>query len=173
MSHFFKSIGAFLLCVMMLLSSAAAESCFTIDVDTLDLDQLKCDDYVAMQLTSNAQGIQIRKLLSDSSEIAVTVRLALTRMDTQTLLLDKNYGYQSGTFDSGVIYLPCTGADTTPYLVTLYTGDSVYALPFMHTQPLPQDDGGQTDEWMDEGWSDDGWSDGWNDGWDDDWSSGW
>ena len=56
------------------------------------------------------------------------------QMDSQTLLFDKDYGYQSGTFDSGVIYLPYVADRTIPYLVTLTVGDYVYAMPFMHQQ---------------------------------------
>ena len=56
------------------------------------------------------------------------------QMDSQTLLFDKDYGLQSGTFDSGVIYLPYVADRTIPYLVTLTVGDYVYAMPFMHQQ---------------------------------------
>lgn len=66
------------------------------------------------------------------------MRLSLTRMDTQTLLFDKDYGYQSRNFDSDVIYLPYGGGSTVPYLVTLYVGDTVYAMPFMQLQPRLQ-----------------------------------
>ena len=134
MKKYLQRIGALLLCLMLALSAALAEDCFTIDVDTLDLDRLNSDDYVAVALSASTQGIRVRKYISSSSEVAAAVRLTLTQMDTQTLLFDKNYGYQSGTFDSGVIYLPYVKDSTIPYLVTLYVGDYVYGLPFMHQQ---------------------------------------
>lgn len=123
-----------LLCLMLLTPAALGEDCFTIDVDTLDIDRLNSDDYVAGVLSSSAQGMRVRKYISSSSEVAASVRLTLTQMDAKTILFDKNYGYQSGTFDSGVIYLPYVKDSTVPYLVTLYVGDYVYGLPFMHQQ---------------------------------------
>lgn len=134
MNKLFKRIGALLLCLMLWIPSALGEDCFTIDVDALDMDRLNSDDYVSLALSASAQGVRIRKYISQSSEVAAAVRLTLTQMDTRTLLFDKNYGYQSGTFDSGVIYLPYASGGTIPYLVTLYVGDYVYALPFMHLQ---------------------------------------
>ncbi len=134
MNKHLKRIAALLFCLMLCISSAFGEDCFTIDVDTLDLDQLNSDDYVAAALSASTQGVRIRKQISQSSETACAVRLTLTQMDTRTLLFDKNYGYQSGVFDSGVIYLPYVSESTVPYLVTLYAGDYVYAMPFMHLQ---------------------------------------
>jgi len=144
MKKYLQRIGALLLCLMLALSAALAEDCFTIDVDTLDLDRLNSDDYVAVALSASTQGIRVRKYISSSSEVAAAVRLTLTQMDTQTLLFDKNYGYQSGTFDSGVIYLPYVSGSTIPYLVTLYVGDYVYALPFMHMQRRMESNGAST-----------------------------
>lgn len=126
-----------LLCLMVAGAgavSALAEETFTIDVDTLDLGRLNSDEYVRRYLSSSAQGVRVRKYVSDSSELAAPIRLTLTQMDTQTLVLDKDYGYQSGTFDSGVLFLPYAGDRTTPYLVTLYVGSYVYAMPFMQMQ---------------------------------------
>lgn len=144
MNKLLKRIGALLLCLMLWIPSALGEDCFTIDVDTLDLDQLNSDDYVSVALSASTQGVRIRKYISSSSEVAAAVRLTLTQMDTRTLLFDKNYGYQSGTFDSGVIYLPYVSDSTTPYLVTLYVGDYVYALPFMHLQRRMESNGACT-----------------------------
>lgn len=123
-----------LLCLALIAPAAHAEDCFTIDIDLLDLDRLNSDDYVARELSASTQGVRVRKYLSDSSELATPVRLTLTDMNAGSLLFDKNYGYQSRTFDSGVIYLPYAGGRATPYLVTLYVGDYVYAMPFMHLQ---------------------------------------
>lgn len=144
MKKVLKRVCALALCLMLGLSSALAEDSFTIDVDTLDLDRLNSDDYVAVALSASAQGVRVRKYISQSSEVAAAVRLTLTQMDTRTLLFDKNYGYQSGTFDSGVIYLPYVSGSTIPYLVTLYVGDYVYALPFMHQQRRMESNGACT-----------------------------
>ena len=126
-----------LLCALLIggMSPAAAEDCFTIDVDVLDLDSLNSDDYVARALSASTQGLRVRKYISQSSERAAPVRLTLTQMDAGLVMFDKDYGFQSGTFDSGVIYLPYVDDRTIPYLVTLYIGDYVYAMPFMHLQP--------------------------------------
>lgn len=122
-----------LLC-LMLTGAAAAGEIFTIDVDALDVSRLNSDDYVSRHLSSAAQGIRVRKYISDSSELAAPLRLTITQMNSRTLVLDKNYGYQSGTFDSGDLFLPYGGDGVTPYLVTLYVGDYVYAMPFMQLQ---------------------------------------
>ena len=123
-----------LLLALCLMPSAMAESCFTIDVDVLDMDRLNSDDYVARELTSSAQGVRVRKYISPSAEQAAPIRLTLTQMDSRTLMFDKDYGFQGGTFDSGVIYLPYVDDRTIPYLVTLYVGDYVYAMPYMQRQ---------------------------------------
>ncbi len=122
------------LCLLLAASAALAEDCFTLDVDALDMNSLKNDDYVARALSSSAQGVCVRKVVSESPDVASAVRLTLMQMPEGTLLFDKDYGYQSGTFDSGVIYLPYVDDRTIPYLVTLYVGDQVYAMPFMHLQ---------------------------------------
>ena len=144
MNRFWKRLGAWLLCLMLMLPAALAEDCFTINVDTLDLDRLNSDEYVAVALSASAQGVRVCKAISESSELAASVRLTLTQMDTKTLLFDKNFGYQSGTFDSGIIYLPYVSDRTIPYLVTLYVGDYVYALPFMHQQRRMESNGAST-----------------------------
>ena len=82
---------------------AQAEDFFTLNVDMLDMDSLNQNDYVAANLSAACQGIRVLKTISTSSELAEPVRLSLTRMDTQTLLFDKDYGYQSRNFDSDVI----------------------------------------------------------------------
>lgn len=133
-----KRLVASLCCLFLLwiaLCPAQAEDCFTLDVDALDMNRLNNNDYVAQNLTARAKGLCVQKYISDSSELAVPVRLSLMRMDTQTLLMDKDYGYQSKDFDSGVIYLTYSGSGVIPYLVTLYVGDMVYAMPFMQLQP--------------------------------------
>lgn len=69
--------------------------------------------------------------MSGSGELVEPVRLTLVKKDTETLLFDKDYGYVSQQFDSGVIYLPSLTGSVTPYLVTLYVGNTVYAIPYM------------------------------------------
>lgn len=144
MNRFLKRMGALALCLTLWLTAALAEDCFTINIDTLDLDRLNSDAYVASALSSGAQGVRVRKQVSPNSETAVPVRLTLTQMNSRTLLFDKDYGYQSGTFDSGVIYLPYASGGTTPYLVTLYAGDYVYAMPFMQLQRRMESNGACT-----------------------------
>lgn len=98
-----KRLMGLALCLALVFTAALslAEDCFTIDVDTLDMNSLNRDDYVAAHLSAGAQGVRVVKRLSDSSELAVSVRLTLTQMDSGTLLFDKDYGFQSGSFDSG------------------------------------------------------------------------
>lgn len=126
-----------LLCATFLIGMipARAEECFVVNVDSLDMNSLRDNDYVAEYLSGSAPGIRVQKYISNSDELAARVRVTLEQMDTHTVVFDKNYGYQSGTFDSGEIYLPFEGNHTVPYLVTLYVEDWVYAMPFMQLQP--------------------------------------
>lgn len=120
-----------LMCLLLMLPCGAwAGDCFTIEVDQLDTGSLNSNDYVARHLSSSAQGLRVRKQLAADS----AVRLTITEMQGRTLIFDKDYGWQSGTFDSGVIYLPYMGDGTTPYLLTLYAGETVYGIPYMHLQ---------------------------------------
>ena len=140
--HLLKEL--ILLLCLLVMSAAHAEDSFTIDVDGLDLGRLNSDDYVSRHLSSSAQGVRVRKYISDSSELAAPIRLTITQMDSRTLVLDKNYGFQSGTFDSGVLFLPYGGDGTTPYLITLYVGETVYGIPFMHRQSRLESNGACT-----------------------------
>ena len=144
--HLFRALlTALCLCLLCAWNlPALAEDSFTIDVDLLDMDRLNSDAYVERELTSGAQGVRVVKHISDSSELAAPVRLTIRQMDTGTLLFDKDYGYQSRTFDSGVIYLPYTGGRTAPYLVTLSLGSYTYAMPFMHQQRRLESNGACT-----------------------------
>lgn len=182
-----KLLTAALLCALVLACCPAlAGGAFTLDVDALDMSRVNSDDYVAAMLTAQCQGIDVRKAVSDSSELAESVRLTITQMNTHTLLFDRDYGYQSGYFDSGVVYLPLADG-TVPYLITLYVGQQVYAFPFMHqgktansskTQKADTDSGYVNPGWVDEtvppdavvssGWADSSdWQDpatGWEEG---------
>jgi hypothetical protein len=130
-------ICAALLCfVTALLTAAAAlaEGCFLIDVDALDMSRVSQSAYIQEYLSSPSQGVRVRKYISDSSEIAARVRLTITQAETSAVVFDKSYGYLSGTFDSGDIYLPYVDNNTIPYIIALNIEDWTYALPFMQLQ---------------------------------------
>lgn len=135
-----------LLCAILSMGQipARAEECFVVNVDSLDMNSLRDNDYIAEHLSGSAPGIRVQKYISNSDELAARVRVTLVQMDTQTVVFDKNYGYQSGTFDSGEIYLPFEDSHTVPYLVTLYVEDWVYAMPFMQLLPRFTDNGAST-----------------------------
>lgn len=132
-----KTILGLVLCLALCQGAlpAKAEDCFLINVDALDMNALRDNDYIAENLSGQSPGIRVQKYISDSAELAARVRLTVLQYDTQTLIFDKNYGYQSGTFDSGEIYLPYVDNRTVPYLITLYIEDWVFAMPFMHLVP--------------------------------------
>ena len=124
-----------LLCVLMLALpafGASAEGCFLMNIDALDMTRLNQDAYVQQYLSAQTQGLRVQKQIPEGQSLPV--RLSLVQMPGQTLVFDKDYGYQSGLFSSGDIYLPYLGNQTVPYLVTLYVGNTVYAVPFMHLQ---------------------------------------
>ena len=123
------------LLALLLPLSAYAENCFVINVDTLDMNRLLDQDYIAAHLSAQTEGLRIIKYISDSNELAARVRLTITQTETANVIFDKNYGYVSGTFDSGDLYLPFVDNNTIPYLVTLNIENWTYALPFMHMQP--------------------------------------
>jgi hypothetical protein len=134
-SGFFRRLLVLCLAFSLVWIPAKAEYCFVIDVDRLDMNSLRDSAYVEQNLSAQTSGIRVQKYISDSNELAARVRLTILQGDTNTLIFDKNYGYQSGTFDSGDIYLPSTDSRTVPYLITLYIEDWVYAMPFMHLMP--------------------------------------
>lgn len=132
-----------LMCLMLWLPMAqAGDNCFLMDVDALDMTRLNQNDYVYQYLAAQAQGLRVTKMIPGGE--AQPVRLSLVEMINQTLLFDKDYGHQSSCFDSGSIYLPYLGGGTTPYLVTLYVGDMVYAIPFMQLQARLSNNGACT-----------------------------
>ena len=126
-----RVILSILLCATLFPVAALAEACFLINVDTLDMQRLNDGDYVRQYLSGQSQGVRIQKFISDSSEFAARVRLTITQAETSTIVYDKNYGYVSGVFDSGDIYLPFVDNNTIPYLITLNIEDWTYALPYM------------------------------------------
>ena len=135
MSFRIRTFLCLLACVLFLPLAAFAEDCFTIDVDALDTSRLNDNAYVSANLTAQAQGIRVRKYISDSNELAARVRLTIQQAETSAVVFDKNYGYVSGTFDSGTIYLPFVDNNVIPYLITLNIENWTYALPFMQYRP--------------------------------------
>ena len=133
----FRRACALIACMVLCFAGLPAEASdtFLINVDVLDMDSLRDNDYVVRYLSAQASGIRIQKYISDSDELAARIRVTVVQMDTNTLVFDKNYGYQGKTFDSDDIYLPYVDNRTVPYLVTLYVEDWVYAMPFMHLPP--------------------------------------
>lgn len=122
-----------LLCLLVFPHGGLADDgCFLMNVDALDMTRLNQNDYVQYYLSAQTQGLRVTKQIPGGD--AQPVRLSLVEMNSRTLVFDKDYGHQSGAFDSGSIYLPYLGGGTVPYLVTLYVGDMVYAMPFMQLQ---------------------------------------
>ena len=115
--------------------AALAEGSFVIDVDSLNMDSLRDDAYLQQNLCSAEAGVRVTKYISDSNELAARVRLTIQQAGDATIIFDKNYGYQSGSFDSGDIYLPYADSGTLPYIITLAVEDWTYAFPFLHAQP--------------------------------------
>ena len=133
----FRRACALIACMVLCFSGlpGQASDTFLINVDVLDMESLRDNDYVMRYLSAQTSGIRIQKYISDSDELAARIRVTVVQMDTNTLVFDKNYGYQGKTFDSEDIYLPYVDNRTVPYLVTLYVEDWVYAIPFMHLPP--------------------------------------
>jgi len=131
----FRAFLCLVLCLTALCLPVLAEDCFTINLDSLDMSQLGNDAYVKANLSAQTQGIRVVKTISDSNELAASIRLTIQESETNSVVFDKNYGYVGGTFDSGDIYLPYVGNDTIPYLITLSVESDVYSVPFMRLQP--------------------------------------
>ena len=112
-----KRIFLLYLLVCMLLCPPMAQAndgCFLMNVDALDMTRLNQNDYVQQYLAAPAQGLRVSKQIPDGD--AQPVRLSLVEMNGQTLVFDKDYGYQSGPFDSGPIYLPSVGNGMTDFV---------------------------------------------------------
>lgn len=133
-----------LICAVLLPAAAFAEECFLIDIDALDMTRVSDSAYVQQYLSAPSQGLRVRKYISDSNELAARVQLTITQAETSSVVYQRNYGYVSGTFDSGDIYLPYVDNSTIPYIVTLNIEDWTYALPFMQLQQRLAYNGGCT-----------------------------
>jgi hypothetical protein len=140
----FRVFLCLVLCLAALCLPALAEDCFTINMDSLDMSQLGDEAYVTANLSAQTQGVRILKYISDSSELAARVRLTIQESETSSVIFDKNFGYVSGTFDSGDIYLPYVGNDAIPYQITLSVENDEYTVPFMRLQPRLNNNSGCT-----------------------------
>ncbi len=136
MERFFRVLLYILLCATLFPVAAIAETCFVIDVDTLDMQSLSDNAYVHNHLSGQTQGVRVRKYISDSNELAARVRLTIMQAETSSIVYDKNYGFVGGTFDSGDIYLPYVDNNTIPYLITLTIEDWTFSIPFMQLRPM-------------------------------------
>ena len=136
MKRFFRVLLYILLCATLFPVAALAETCFVIDVDTLDMQSLSDSAYVHNHLSGQTQGVRVRKYISDSNELAARVRLTIMQAETSSIVYDKNYGFVGGTFDSGDIYLPYVDNNTIPYLITLTIEEWTFSIPFMQLRPM-------------------------------------
>ncbi len=125
------------LCSIFVCSVAIAENAFTISIDALDPSNIQQEWYVTEYLTSQAPGVRITKYISDSADVVQTVRLSITLKGNNgdTLVYDRDFGNQSGTFDSGVLYLPTAEQNANLYLITLTTSSQTYAFPYVQSPP--------------------------------------
>ena len=115
-----------LLAVFMVIPAALAQGAFVIPVDTLDMNKLTDSEYVDENLSAATQYIRVTYDLSSTSQ----VRLQVVQRGTDNVIMDKNYGQVSGTFNSGEIYLKFSGSATIPYTITLTVGDQTFTFPF-------------------------------------------
>ncbi len=130
----YRKLLRLIVLLLLLPVFSLAEDSFLIDVDALDAGQLGNNAYVEQHLSAQAQGIRVRKYISDSSELAASIRLTIAQSENNSIIFDKNYGYVSGTFDSGNIYLPYVDNNIIPYLITLQVADTAYSIPFLQKQ---------------------------------------
>ena len=115
-----------LLVVFMAVPAALAQESFVIKADKLDMSKLTDDQYIAENLSAATQYIRITYALPGASQ----VRLKVTQTGTSNVVMDKNYGQVSGTFNSGDIYLKYSRSATIAYTVNLTVGDQTYTFPF-------------------------------------------
>lgn len=106
--------------------AASAQEVFVIRVDELDMNRLDDSGYVRENLSAATQYIRVTCELEGTKQ----VRLQVVREDTNSVVMDKNYGQVSGTFNSGDIYLKFSGSSTIPYTITLTAGSDTYVFPF-------------------------------------------
>ncbi len=115
-----------MLVVFMMIPAALAQDSFVIKADTLNMSKLTDSAYVEENLSAATQYIRITYALPSSKQ----VRLQVTQTGTSNVVMDKNYGQVSGTFNSGDIYLKYSRSATIQYTITLTVGDQTYTFPF-------------------------------------------
>lgn len=115
-----------LLAAFMVVPAALAQDSFVIQADTLDMGKLTDSAYVGEYLSAATQYIRVTYALPGATQ----VRLKVVQKDTGNVVMDKNYGQVSGTFNSGDIYLKYSGSVTVPYTIALTVGDQTYTFPF-------------------------------------------
>ncbi len=132
MMRLWKRVLLLAAALMMLLPMQApmaeGELCFEIDLDLLDMAQVRQAEYIAEHLTAPCPGVRVTKWL-DGDE-PQRARLVVMNQSSGQLLLDKTYSDVIGQFDSGELYLPGDAAAAT-YEITLLLGGQVYAVPYM------------------------------------------
>lgn len=131
-----RTVAAILaLCLAFCALPALGDSVFTIDLDALDMSRVSEDAYVRQYLSGPAQALRVSKYIGANESAQTSVRLTVLRADTKQTVFDKDYGLVYGTFESGDIYLPYAENGPMYYLVTLYLGQWIYALPFLQQLP--------------------------------------
>ena len=115
-----------LLAALAVFPAALAQDAFLIQVDQLDMGRLNDSEYVNEELSAPTQYIRVNCALNGTKQ----VRLQVIQADSGSIVMDKNYGQVSGTFQSGEIYLKYTGSSTVAYTITLTAGDTTYTFPF-------------------------------------------
>lgn len=132
---------ALVLCLALGAAPARGDSVFRIDLDALDMSRVGTDAYVQQYLSAPVQTIRVSKYIGAGQESQASVRLTVLRADTKQTVYDKDYGLVYGTFESGDIYLPYAENGSMYYLVTLYLGQWIYALPFLQQMPRLYENG--------------------------------
>ncbi len=135
---------ALVLCLVFWAVPALGDTVFTIDLDALDMNRVGDDAYVQQYLSGGAQTIRVSKFIGEDDGAAASVRLTVLRADTKQTMYDKDYGLISGVFESGDIYLPYPDSGSMFYLITLYLGQWVYAVPFLQVMPRLYNNGACT-----------------------------
>lgn len=136
MKRFFERLLCMLCAALLLTAAAAEEAVFYIDADALDPSRLSDDSYVHSHLSTASGAVKVRMQVTDSEELQRSVRLTVSRSDTQALIYDKFYGLHSGRFSSDTVYLPYSEGAMTPYLVTLQVDDIRYVMPLLQINPM-------------------------------------
>ena len=115
-----------ILSIMAAMPEALAQDVFVIQADALDMNRLGEMDYVNTYLSAGTQYIRVQYALEDEQQVSLLV----TQTETGSIVLDKNYGLVSGTFDSGDIYIKFSDSGTVAYTIHLKIGETTHTFPF-------------------------------------------